>query len=396
MPTPVDPTPQAAPHADAGSWREVARVFGRLGLTAFGGPAAHIAAMEDEIVMRRQWISRDDFVDLVGAANLIPGPNSTELAIHIGYRRAGWPGLWAAGVSFIVPAVVLVWVLAIAYVQGGSRVNAPAILAGLQPVVLAVVVQALWRLRASLVRSRWAALVAAASFVAVLAGVSEITVLVLAILASLVIARATVHDDTDTDHDTDTDQRELAAVAAVAATSMSAPMSAPAVFLSFAKIGSVLFGSGYVLLTFLRGEFVLRHAMLTDAQLLDAIAVGQVTPGPVFSAATFVGYLIAGHAGAAAATAGIFLPAFVGVALTAPYVATLRGSRRWSSALDGVNAASLALMASVVLVMARHIAPDPVALAILGGASAVLVFTRIGSGWVLLAGASVGLLRALL
>jgi chromate transporter len=392
MPTPVDPTPQAAPHADAGSWREVARVFGRLGLTAFGGPAAHIAAMEDEIVMRRQWISRDDFVDLVGAANLIPGPNSTELAIHIGYRRAGWPGLWAAGVSFIVPAVVLVWVLAIAYVQGGSRVNAPAILAGLQPVVLAVVVQALWRLRASLVRSRWAALVAAASFVAALAGVSEITVLVLAILAPLVIARATVHDDTDTD----TDQRELAALGAVAATSMSAPMSAPAVFLSFAKIGSVLFGSGYVLLTLLRGEFVLRHAMLTDAQLLDAIAVGQVTPGPVFSAATFVGYLIAGHAGAAAATAGIFLPAFVGVALTAPYVATLRGSRRWSSALDGVNAASLALMASVVLVMARHIAPDPVALAILGGASAVLMFARIGSGWVLLAGASVGLLRALL
>ena len=388
MPTPVDPTPHAEPRADAGSWREVARVFGWLGLTAFGGPAAHIAAMEDEIVKRRQWISRDDFADLVGAANLIPGPNSTELAIHIGYRRAGWPGLMAAGVSFIVPAVVLVWVLAIAYVHGGSRVNAPAILAGLQPVVLVVVVQALWRLRASLVRSRWAALVAAASFVAVLAGVSEITVLVLAILASLVIARTTIHDDTDTD----ADRRELAALGVAAATSMSAP----AVFLSFAKIGSVLFGSGYVLLTFLRGEFVLRHAVLTDAQLLDAIAVGQVTPGPVFSAATFVGYLIAGHAGAAAATAGIFLPAFVGVALTAPCVATLRGSRRWSSALDGVNAASLALMASVVLVMARHIAPDPVALAILGGASAVLVFTRIGSGWVLLAGASVGLLRALL
>ena len=173
-------------------------------------------------------------------------------------------------------------------------------------------------------------------------------------------------------------------------------MSAPAVFLSFAKIGSVLFGSGYVLLTFLRGEFVLRHAVLTDAQLLDAIAVGQVTPGPVFSAATFVGYLIAGHAGAAAATAGVFLPAFVGVALTAPYVARLRDSRRWSAALDGVNAASLALMASVIVAMARHIAPDPVALAILSGASAVLVFTRIGSGWVLLAGACVGLLRALL
>ena len=394
MPSPTAPAPSPAPRNGAGSWPEVARVFGRLGLTAFGGPAAHIAAMEDEIVTRREWISRDDFADLVGASNLIPGPNSTELAIHIGYRRAGWAGLIAAGVSFIVPAVVLVWALAIAYVHGGSRMNAPAILAGLQPVVLAVVVQALWRLRVSLVRSRWAALVAAASVVAVLAGVSEITVLVLALLASLVMARVTLHHDADTNH------HPLAALGAVAVTSMSAPtsvaMSAPAVFLSFAKIGSVLFGSGYVLLTFLRGEFVLRHAVLTDAQLLDAIAVGQVTPGPVFAAATFVGYLIAGHAGAAAATAGIFLPAFVGVALTAPYVARLRDSRRWSVALDGVNAASLALMASVVLVMARHIAPDPVALAILSGATAVLVFTRIGSGWVLLAGACVGPLRALL
>ena len=394
MPSPSAPAPSPAPRNGAGSWPEVARVFGRLGLTAFGGPAAHIAAMEDEIVTRREWISRDDFADLVGASNLIPGPNSTELAIHIGYRRAGWAGLIAAGVSFIVPAVVLVWALAIAYVHGGSRMNAPAILARLQPVVLAVVVQALWRLRASLVRSRWAALVAAASVVAVLAGVSEITVLVLALLASLVMARVTLHHNAGTNH------HPLAALGAVAVTSMSAPtsvaMSAPAVFLSFAKIGSVLFGSGYVLLTFLRGEFVVRHAVLTDAQLLDAIAVGQVTPGPVFAAATFVGYLIAGHAGAAAATAGIFLPAFVGVALTAPYVARLRDSRRWSLALDGVNAASLALMASVVLVMARHIAPDPVALAILSGATAVLVFTRIGSGWVLLAGACVGPLRALL
>jgi len=382
----------SSPRSDPRAWVEVARVFARLGLTAFGGPAAHIAAMEDEIVNRRQWISRDEFVDLIGAANLIPGPNSTELAIHIGYRRAGWPGLIAAGVCFIVPAVLLVWGLAILYVHHGSRLKASAILAGLQPVVLAVVVQALWRLRASLVRSRWAAILAAGSLIAVLSGVSEMTVLVAAIVASIIIARATIRDDTGSG----ADPRELAAFAAVGAFGAgAATMSAPSVFLSFAKIGSVLFGSGYVLLTFLRGEFVLRHAALTDAQLLDAIAVGQITPGPVFSAATFVGYLIAGHAGAAAATAGIFLPAFAGVALTAPYVARLRGSQRWSSALDGVNAASLALMASVVLVMARQIAPDPAALAILGVAAAVLVFTRVGSGWVLLAGGCLGLLRML-
>jgi len=377
------------PRSDPPDWVEVARVFARLGLTAFGGPAAHIAAMEDEIVHRRQWISSDEFVDLVGVANLIPGPNSTELAIHLGFRRAGWRGLIAAGVCFIVPAVLLVWVLAVAYVHGGSRLNAPAILAGLQPVVLAVVVQALWRLRASLVRSRRAAALAAGSLIAVLAGVSEITVLVVVVLVSFMISRATIPDDTEPG----SDHRALAAFGCVGA--VATGMSAPSVFLSFAKIGSVLFGSGYVLLTFLRGEFVLRHAVLTDAQLLDAIAVGQVTPGPVFSAATFVGYLIAGNAGAAAATAGIFLPAFAGVALTAPYVARLRGSRRWSSALDGVNAASLALMASVVLVMARHIAPDPAALAILISAAAVLVSTRIGSGWVLLAGGIVGLLRTL-
>lgn len=384
------------PRPDPRLWVEVAAVFARLGLTAFGGPAAHVAAMEDEIVHRRQWIGGDEFADLVGAANLIPGPNSTELAIHIGYRRAGWPGLMAAGVCFIVPAVLLVWGLAIAYVHGGSRVNAPAILAGLQPVVLAVVVQALWRLRASLVRSRWAAALAAISLVAVLAGVSEFTVLFAAIIASLLIARTTIRDETNST----SALGELAVVGAVGSVStvgaVAVTISATSIFWSFAKIGSVLFGSGYVLLPFLRGEFVLRHAVLTDAQLLDAIAVGQVTPGPVFSAATFVGYLIAGHAGAAAATAGIFLPAFAGVAFTAPYVARLRGSRRWSSALDGVNAASLALMASVVLVMARRIAPDPAALAILLVAAAVLVFTRIGSGWVLLAGGCVGLLRALL
>ncbi len=394
MPASSPSSARSAPRA----WIEVARVFTRLGLTAFGGPAAHIAAMEDEIVTRRQWIGRDEFVDLVGAANLIPGPNSTELAIHLGYRRAGWPGLIAAGVGFIVPAVALVWGIAMAYVHSGSRLNAPAILAGLQPVVLAVVVQALWRLRASLVRSRWAAALAAGSLMAVLLGVSEITVLVVAILASLLIARATIPDE----RDTTSRHSDLAAFGSLGSLgvvgsvgAVTATMSAPSVFLSFAKIGSVLFGSGYVLLTFLRGEFVLRHAVLTDAQLLDAIAVGQVTPGPVFSAATFVGYLIAGHAGAAAATAGIFLPAFVGVALTAPYVARLRGSRRWSSALDGVNAASLALMASVVFVMARQIAPDPAALAMLCLAAAVLVFTRIGSGWVLLAGGCLGLLRTL-
>lgn len=370
--------------APTGSTREVAALFVRLGLTAFGGPLAHIAAMEDEVVTRRRWVTREEFADLVGAANLIPGPNSTELAIHLGYRRAGWPGLIAAGVGFIVPAVLMVWGIAAAYTRLGSRVDVAAALSGMQPAVLAVVVQAAWRLRASFVRSRTAALLAAAALVAVLLGVSELTVL----LGAVVIAMALLSRST-------TASAPVAAFSAPLATAAVGTLTPGTVFLSFAKIGCVLYGSGYVLLTFLRGEFGERLHALTDAQLLDAIAVGQVTPGPVFSAATFVGYLLAGSAGAWAATAGIFLPAFIGVALTAPFVRRLRSDARLAPALDVVNAVSLALMVSVVLVMAKAVAAQPLALAIFLGTSLLLLTTRVGAGWVLLFGGLAGLLRLL-
>lgn len=370
--------------ASIGSTREVAALFVRLGLTAFGGPLAHIAAMEDEVVTRRRWVTREEFADLVGAANLIPGPNSTELAIHLGYRRAGWPGLIAAGVGFIVPAVLMVWGIAAAYTRLGSRVDVAAALSGMQPAVLAVVVQAAWRLRASFIRSRTAALLAAAALVAVLLGVSELTVL----LGAVVIAVALLSRST-------TASAPVAAFSAPLATAAVGTLTPGTVFLSFAKIGCVLYGSGYVLLTFLRGEFGERLHALTDAQLLDAIAVGQVTPGPVFSAATFVGYLLAGSAGAWAATAGIFLPAFIGVALTAPFVRRLRSDARLAPALDVVNAVSLALMVSVVLVMAKAVAAQPLALAIFLGTSLLLLTTRVGAGWVLLFGGLAGLLRLL-
>ncbi len=370
--------------APTGSSREVAAMFVRLGLTAFGGPLAHIAAMEDEVVTRRQWVTREEFADLVGAANLIPGPNSTELAIHLGYRRAGWPGLVAAGVGFIVPAVLMVWGIAIAYARLGARVDVAAALSGMQPAVLAVVVQAAWRLRASFVRSRAAALLAAAALVAMLLGVSELTVLLVAVvIAFALVARPS------------TATLPAAVFGAPLATTAASTLTPATVFLSFAKIGSVLYGSGYVLLTFLRGEFGERLHALTDAQLLDAIAVGQVTPGPVFSAATFVGYLLAGSAGAWAATAGIFLPAFIGVALTAPFVRRLRSDARLAPALDVVNAVSLALMVSVVLVMAKAVAAQPLALAIFLGTSLFLLTTRVGAGWVLLLGGLAGLLRLL-
>lgn len=363
--------------------REVAVVFTRLGLTAFGGPLAHISAMEDELVTRRQWVTREHFADLIGAANLIPGPNSTELAIHLGYQRAGWPGLLVAGACFILPAVLLVWGIAWVYVQFGTRVDVAAALSGMQPAVLAVVVQAAWRLRSSFIRSRLGAALAAIACMAVLMGVSEMTVLVGAIvIAAALVMRADGASST-------------MPIIAVAATATGNATSAGSLFLSFAKIGSVLYGSGYVLLTFLRSEFVERSHLLTDAQLLDAIAVGQVTPGPVFSAATFVGYLIGGSAGAWAATAGIFLPAFVAVALTAPFVPRLRDNPRFAPALDVVNAVSLALMVSVVFLMAKGVAASPLSLAIFALTSLLLLTTRVGAGWVLLAGGLAGLLRVL-
>jgi chromate transporter len=372
---------------------EVARVFLTLGTTAFGGPAAHVAAMEDEVVTRRQWLSRDDFADLVGAANLIPGPNSTELAIHLGYRRAGWAGLVVAGSCFLVPAVAIVWLCAMAYVRVGARVEVAAMLQGMQPAVLAVVVQAIWRLKGSLVRSRVGLVLAVLAFGGVLAGVSELLLLLAAIVVAL--AWAFWRAPGSGAPPALPMAVPLAAPMAVSIASSGATLGAASVFASFLKIGSVLFGSGYVLLAFLRGEFVDRLGVLSEGQLLDAIAIGQVTPGPVFSAATFVGYLLAGHAGAAAATTGIFLPAFAGVALTAPLVRRLRTSPVASRALDAVNAVSLALMASVVVLMARGIALSVPSLAILLGATFLLVRTSVGAGWVLLGGAVAGLLNLL-
>jgi chromate transporter len=356
--------------------------------------------MEDEVVTRRAWVTRDEFADLVGVANLIPGPNSTELAIHLGYRRAGWPGLVAAGVCFIVPAVLIVWGMAWGYGRFGTRVEVGAALAGMQPAVLAVVVQATWRLRAAFVRTRVAAGLALAALAAVLAGVPELMVLLVAVALSVVLAVAGRRNASRAHHalaggGLGAGATMGAGYTTAAASATAAPLTPAAVFVSFAKIGSVLYGSGYVLLSFLRGEFGARLHALTDAQLLDAIAVGQVTPGPVFSAATFVGYLLAGHAGALAATLGIFLPAFIGVALTAPFVRALRNHPRLAPALEVINAVSLALMLSVVVLMARGVAASALGLAIFVATSVVLLTTRVGAGWVLLAGGLAGLLRLL-
>jgi chromate transporter len=364
---------------------ELAWLFLRLGLTAFGGPAAHVALMEDEVVRRRGWLSREEFLDLLGATNLIPGPNSTEMAIHIGRRRAGWPGLLVAGACFILPAALLTAALAWGYQRWGALPRVEHVLGGVKAVIIAVVVQALWVLGRAAITTPTAAVIAVLAVVGGFLGVHELALLLGAglVLAAVRLGRRPLPPPA------------MAALLPLGLT--SAPLAAPAglggLFLTFAKIGSVLFGSGYVLLAFLRADLVERTHWLTERQLLDAVAAGQITPGPLFSTATFVGFLIAGGPGAAVATAGIFAPAFFFVAVSGPLIPRLRRSAVAGAFLDGVNAASLALMAVVTWELGRAAIVD-LPTALLGAASALLLVRyRVSSVWLVLLGALAGLLR---
>jgi chromate transporter len=359
---------------------EVAWLFLKLGTIAFGGPAAHIAMMEDEVVRRRGWLTHEAFLDLLGATNLIPGPNSTEMAIFIGHRRAGWPGLLVAGVCFILPAAVSVTVIAWAYVRYGKLPQAEGLLYGIKPVIIAVVVQALWGLGRKAVKNTWLAALALAGAILAFIGVHELMILLATGIVAGVFSRRrpVLHGFTP-----------LLAFG-VPAASAAVPFSMGALFLFFLKVGSVLFGSGYVLLAFLRADLVERWHWLTESQLLDAIAVGQFTPGPVFTTATFIGYLLGNVHGAVVATVGIFLPAFVFVALSGPFVPRLRASPVAGAVLDGVNVASLALMAVVTFHLGAAALVDwgTILLALL---SAVLLLRyRINSAWLVLGGAVIG------
>ena len=373
-------TPASTPLAD------IARLFLRLGLVSFGGPAAHVALMEEEIVRRRRWLTREAFLDLLGAANLIPGPNSTELAIHIGFRRAGWPGLLVAGVCFILPAALIVTALAWGYVRYGALPAIAGILAGVMPVVIAIVLQAIVSLARGLARSRLVAIVGIAALVATVLGVHELVVLLVAGGVTWTASRPGRHAG---------DTRSLG-VAPLAIPAVSFVVAAPAsfalgtLFLVFLKIGAVIFGSGYVLLAFLRADLVVRLGWLTERQLLDAIAAGQVTPGPVFTTATFIGYLLGGAAGATVATIGIFLPAFVFVAASSALLQRLRDSRGARAALDGVNVASLALMVVVTAQLARTALTDAWGILLAAASAVALIRYRVGAMWLVLAGALLG------
>jgi len=375
------------------SLREIALVFLKLGTIAFGGPAAHLAMMEEEFVRRRRWITHAEFLDRLATANLIPGPSSTEVAIFVGQLKRGWRGLIVAGCCFIIPAAVIVSVIAWAYVRFGSLPRVEGILRAIKPAVVAIVIQALWKLGRTGVRTTLLAAIAVLATVLSFLGVSPVLVLV---FAGLVSADALAMKNRRTGAGVLALTKIVglpkvaAGAMAVAALGAAFPIGLARLFWSFLKIGSVVFGSGYVLLAFLQTEFVERLHWLTDKQLIDAVAVGQFTPGPLFTTATFIGYVVAGWAGAVVATVGIFLPGFVLVAVSGPLIPRLRRSAAAAAGLDGVVAGSLALMAVVTWQLGKASIVDWTTLAVFGVSLIALLRLRVNSAWVVAAAAVVG------
>lgn len=356
-------------------YKEICLVFAKLGLFAFGGPAAHIAMMEDELVTKRKWLTKSDFMDLLGFTNLIPGPNSTELAIALGYKRGGKLGLLLAGICFIFPAMTIVLLLAMFYKEYGEVPLIEAIFTGIKPVILAVIIQALFRLGQTTIKDTKSLFLFLAAYLLALMGVGEITILILTGLTMLLIQQSVKWRS-----------RHLAVE----------PMSLTLLFLTFLKIGSVLYGSGYVLLAFLQAEFINRYAALTSTQLLDAVAIGQFTPGPVFTTATFVGYLIQGVPGALLATVGIFLPSFLLILLLHPLFNKLRSSKIFAGILDGITVASLALMASVSWQLGMATFVSWVSAVIFAVSFIALIKFKVNSSYLIIMGGFIGWLLTVL
>ena len=356
---------------------ELLLVFGTLGIIGFGGPAAHVALMRREVVERRRWLTDAALVDLVGITNLIPGPNSTELAMLVGRMRAGRIGLLVAGLSFILPAAAIVVALAWAYVSFGSTPAATALLYGVKPVIIAIVAAALVAFARTALAGPLHIAVAVGVAVLWAMGVNE-----LVLLAGSALAVATVRLGT---------QRPWFALGlALPATASAASVNLLTLAGVFLKAGALLYGSGYVLLAFLRGDLVQRLGWLTDAQLLDAVAIGQVTPGPLFTTATFIGFVLAGVPGAVIATIAIFLPAFVFVTLIGPIADRLRARRLTAALLDGVNAAAIGLMAAVSVQLGASAIRDPLTAALAIGAGAALLWGRVPSVLLVVVGGLVG------
>ncbi|MGH2402188.1 MAG: chromate efflux transporter [Candidatus Limnocylindria bacterium] len=362
----------------SGRLRELIVVFGTLGFIGFGGPAAHIALMRREVVERRRWLTDAQMVDLVGITNLIPGPNSTEMAMHVGRQRAGGAGLVVAGLAFILPAASIVLALAWAYVSYGSTPTGEALLYGVTPVIIAIVAAALVVFARTALGGPLRIAVAAGVAILWVLGVNELMLLAAGALV-MAVARTGIRHPW---------------VAAGVVLPAAAAVSVNLLTLAgvFLKAGALLFGSGYVLLAFLRGDLVERLGWLTDAQLLDAVAIGQVTPGPLFTTATFVGYVLAGIPGALVATTAIFLPAFVFVALIGPIADRLRSRPLTGALLDGLNAAALGLMAAVSVQLGLAALRDPLTIGLALVAGALLLWGRVPSVLLVAGGGLIGLL----
>ncbi len=371
--------------------KEIAAVFLKLGITAFGGPAAHVAMMDEEIVQKRKWLKKDKFLDLYGATNLLPGPNSTELAIHLGYERGGWQGLIIAGVSFILPAMLIVIAFALAYTRYGYLPEVSGILYGIKPVIIAVVLQALIRLGKSAVKDIYTGVIGTIVIVLSFLGFHELFLLAFSGIIIMLIKNMNKLSKSKM-----LTLLPILPIASVVNTDITKSyMGLSDLFFTFLKIGSVLYGSGYVLLAFLETNFIEKYGVLTSGQLLDAVSVGQFTPGPVFTTATFVGYMIQGLPGAILATIGIFLPSFLLVGLLNPLIPKLRSSSFIAALLDGINVASWGLMAVVSWKLGASALVDMPTIIIALVAYFILFKYKINSAWLVISGGIAGLIISL-
>jgi chromate transporter len=379
--------------------REVAGLFLKLGWIAFGGPAAHIALMRQEVVARRRWLSEQQFLDLLGASNLIPGPTSTELAIYLGYARAGRLGLLLAGTLFILPAMLLVLAFAWVYVHYGSTPQVTSLLYGIKPVIIAVVVQAIYGLLRSAVKNWRLGLVVTLAGGLYLLGLNPLVPLFGSALLVMVVENRTRFTRRGRSAAGARPMLALPGLPFVPGVAVGAggavAFNLATLFLTFLKIGATLYGSGYVILAFLRDDFVHKLRWLTDQQILDAVAVGQFTPGPVFTTATFIGFLTGRWLGAVVATIGIFLPSFVFVAAVYPLVPRLRASPWTAAFLDGANAAALGLMIAVAWQLGVASIVDPLTAILALATAGLLIRFQVNSAWLVLGGAAVGLISKL-
>jgi chromate transporter len=378
--------------SDTGKWHKTSQVIGlflRIGLISFGGPAASIALMEQEVVSKRSWLSREHFLDLMAATNLVPGPNAVEMASHIGYIHAGWPGLFAGGASFILPGFLASLALGWLYVRFGSLPQADALFYGVNPAVVGIILVATYRLGRAALRDWPALALFALCFAFSLLGINEVLLLLAAGVAGVLIyARQNL-------------QGKFGVLFLAGGTWAGVSAALPAwldhrlvkLGLFFLKVGSLLFGSGMVLFAFIQRDVVERFGWLTQRQLVDAIAVGQMTPGPVLSSATFIGYVVAGLPGALVATLGVFLPSFIIVALIGPWIPRLRRSAIAQAFLRGVNAAVVALILSVAIALLRAAVVDIPTALIAAGATLILWRFQPETFWLVLAGALIGLAR---